>query len=1104
MVKKCPDCGFKNPDIMKFCGNCGNPFIEKKKVSELRDIAVLFIDMVGFTSFSEGKDPEEVSELLNKYWKIVSEIVEKYDCYIDKYIGDAVLILCGFPHGHENDSERAILIALEIINGMRGLNLLIKQKIQFRFGIHYGNVFAGDVGGNSFSAKTVIGDVVNTAERIQELADPDTIYVSYDIYEFTNKFFDFQKVGNKHLKGKEEEIGICKVLGRKNKRKSFRGIEGLNIPMVGRDEELKLLVDKFSNITASKSIEIGLIRGGAGIGKSRLSEEFLSTVKQKYSDKVSIIKGRCLPYGESFVNWPIIQLVKTILGIEDSDTAFLIKGKIKYYLRTHFGGFKIELIDADKILGLLLGAEETIDIEPEKIRNQTILVFIELLKKESLDKYLVVVIEDIHWIDFSSIEILRETIKRLDNVSLLLLLITRPEYKESITCKNFLESLTQDRELLNIKLDRLSRNNTRKMVELLLEIEKLPDKLKELIISHSEGNPFFTEEIIKSLIDREILVSKGDSWHAVREITDIDIPKTVTSVIQARVDTLSEDEKQILQTASVIGKTFWKKILDSIIPNIKTAQFQGLLDRGLIKNIISMAENELQYKFKHILIQEVVYRSIVKKIKRELHLRIAGWIENSYSDNLEGYYDLLAIHYNKGGNEEKAIEYIYLAGEKAKKNYANSEALALLENVVRKTKLSPEFNDYRKKAKKSIANIYSTLGKNEKAIEDYQEALNLTKDERENKEIRISIGEVYQRMSDYNHALKIFNDVLSELSSQRFDEWQSVMTSIAWIKYLQGDIKKMGKIIADINEKLLKKDVPKKEYEKYVTRLNNLYGIYHSNKGDWKKSIEYYKKNIEIYERQNDLGGVSTTYNNIAENYSQIGDFKKCIGYYEKSLNIAEKTGEMLGQAIPLYNLGETYLGLNALEKAEEYLNKYMIINRQIDNHLGIGYGSAGLGSVYLRRKNYPKAMEYFNNSYQMFDKLGSRSLKLYAFSKIIKGLIIQGQLDEAREKFSIFKQETNDDKDETLLYFNGLLEGESGNYIKAVEILDNIIKSYKESGNIEEIPNILLYKIKYEKLNNDRTAVKKTKAKMEELLNKLKIGIPDEFVADYLEYYKN
>ena len=254
----------------------------------------------------------------------------------------------------------------------------------------------------------------------------------------------------------------------------------------------------------------------------------------------------------------------------------------------------------------------------------------------------------------------------------------------------------------------------------------------------------------------------------------------------------------------------------------------------------------------------------------------------------------------------------------------------------------------------------------------------------------------------------------------------------------------------------------------------------------------------------NDLGGVSTTYNNIAENYSQIGDFKKCIGYYEKSLNIAEKTGEMLGQAIPLYNLGETYLGLNALEKAEEYLNKYMIINRQIDNHLGIGYGSAGLGSVYLRRKNYPKAMEYFNNSYQMFDKLGSRSLKLYAFSKIIKGLIIQGQLDEAREKFSIFKQETNDDRDETLLYFNGLLEGESGNYIKAVEVLNKINKLYEKENNIEAIPDVLMLKIKYEKLSGNHEVVERTKIKMEQLLNKLKIGIPDEFVAGYLEYYKN
>ncbi|MCK5599364.1 tetratricopeptide repeat protein [bacterium] len=1106
---KCGKCGFENPDLMRFCGNCGNPLVKKKRFAELKEVAIIFIDMVGYTTYSEGKDPEEVNEALTRYWKLIAEIVDKYDCHIDKYMGDAVLILCGYPRAHENDVERAVLIAQEFLTGVYGLNMLKGEDIQFRVGVHYGKVYAGEVGSDDHSEETVIGDPVNTAERIQSKAKPGTIAVSQEVESLTKLAFTFEKMGDLALRGKEESSTLYKVIGRKSQRGKFRGIEGLHIPMVGRDKELASLLDKFKQSFDSKSISETIIMGNAGLGKTRLTSEFLSTLKQSEKEKLKVLKGRCLPYGDKFINWPILDIIKNLFELKDNDEPELAHNKIRGQLIHILGDIDLGVVKGDLLLMKLLGLEHPdipADMKPEKVRELTILILTKILTIIAKKEKLVLIIEDLHWIDYSSVEILESVLRRVEDLPIMVIFVTRPEYKESAVCREFVKNISGKGDILNIELSELSPKYTKKMVEMLLEVEKLPEELKAIIVRHSEGNPFFTEEIIKCLIDRGVLVNKGKYWKAMKKITDVDIPKTVQAVIQTRIDTLTREDKSLLQSASVIGKVFLKTIIKDIFPDINDSQLQGLLDRNLIeKDYSEIKEDEdAKYKFKHILIQEVVYNSILKKVKSGLHLKIAEWIERTHEGDLASFYDLLGYHFERGGEYNRAVKYLYLAGERARKTFANSEGELLLKDALDKLKYIDDTDGYAGKIKSALANIDTHVGKNDDALKLYMELLESTEDLKERRGIQRHIGEVYQRMSEYESALEWFHKIKDGLVPDKdVNEIFTIDVSIAWIRYLQGSTEQFGKILFNLLEMIDSIDEDDILLRKRKSRLYNLFGIYYANTGKSELSTEYYQKNIDLNEELNDIEGLGVAYNNIAGNYSHIGDYIESLKYYKKSLAIAEQTGDMLSQAITTYNLGQIYLSFNVIDEAEEYLRRYMYINRMIENNLGIGYGSAGLGSVCERRGEFPAALEYYEGSYNKFTELGSRGLALYALSKWTRCLIKSGELKEAAKKFFLYKKGTGDDNSTEIRYIDALLQGAIGDNEEAVEKFEIILSETIAEGTKEDLPDILKI-IFTHTLKYDTTKAEKIKNEMIASLEDLMNDIPEEFQQSFKDYYLN
>ncbi len=1102
MKKTCPKCGFENPDFMKFCGECGTQLVDKRLTSELRDIGIIFVDMVGFTPFSENKDPEEVREVLNKYWKLLSEIVDKYDCQINKFIGDAALILAGYPRAHENDAERAVLIAYEFLESIECINILNKLDRQFRVGINFGRVYAGETNPSMAGDDTVLGDAVNTAERLQRSADPDSICVSSSVKELTKTFFNYKTLGKVKVKGKEEELEIFKFISKKKERGRFRGVEGIHIPLIGRDTELEELLDRFDMVFARHKPYVSVLLGQAGIGKSRLTMEFLNTLRIQYPNDLVIIKGRCLPYGKQFANWPIIEMFKTVMDIKDGDQSELVREKVNNFMFELFKTPQIGFIEVEDIVLKLLGMDTGSHLSPEAFKNQLIAVLEAILKKYADTKKTVIIIEDLHWMDFSSASIMGELMSRLYSSELFFLFITRPEFRESTVGLNFIKTLDlRGEESKFIELKNLTREETRVMVELILEIEKLPLELKELIIKHSEGNPFYTEEIIKSLIDRNVLVKKGDHWVATCELSEVEIPKTVQAVIQTRIDTLSGDDKLLLQNAAVIGKVFWKKLVSDIFPEIKEHQFDALLDKNLIERDISSSDVYMeQYKFKHILIQEVLYSSILKKIKKELHLKIAGWIEEHFKESLEYYYDLLAYHYDKGEDNENAIKYFFLAGEKAANNYANTEAVLLLRSAYDKTVLPGVSSPYSARAYQTLGDVYTRTGENGLALDIYEETFKITYDEKFRRKIKKSMGEVLQRMSRYDEALASHMELLREIPEENFEERHSISMAMIWIYYLQGDIARTGEMLDGLEKKV--SAMPDQVIrEKLFEQMYNMLAIYYNHIGDSARSLEYYKKAIELNEKNEKIESLGVVYNNIAGHYSMMGDYKECLDYYNKSLNIAEKTGDRLSQAITLYNLGETYSSLARFDEALDHLEKYMEINKRINNELGFGYGNMGIGTVYFNKGDFKEALDYYGRSAEMFGKLGSKQFKRTALKRKLAALIMLGRFDEAERDMSVLKKERSSESE--FLLYEAMMEGERGNNARAVDLFGKIYEEYSKEGNVEELPALLKQYYKYAKNLSDHAKMEEIKGKMADAVERITINIPPLFDKSFREFYK-
>jgi class 3 adenylate cyclase len=609
----CPRCEANVAPDAKFCANCGQaltaassgdeamhsrltatapePLIQKMRAAklsgELKPVTALFADVVGSTSLAEQMDPEDWTAMINEAFDLMSRAVFKYEGTIAQLQGDAMLAFFGAPVAHEDDPERAILAALDMLEATAeyARQLKISHGIDFRIraGINTGPVMVGNIGSDLRYEYTALGDAVNVAARMQTAAEPSTIVITEMTRRLTGDSFDLDDLGAIEVKGKAEPIHALRVVGRKSAPARRRGLDsvGLDSPMVGRGEQLERLVSLLEVVRTGKG-RVAFVVGEPGLGKSRLLAELRGvalspaagaggSTAARADPGTSWFEGHCVSYGRNLPYHLLIDLVRSILGISFSAPEAEARATLNRELDKVLGADPAEVADTATylahLLGLPLRPDETdrMTAEPDVLQARYIAATHRLLRGLAAQRPLVVVCEDLHWADAASIAVASQIMPLAAQLPILFLAAMRGETDSAgWTLLGQARDLFGD-DLTEIQLEPLTDADSRAMVSNLLEIESLPDRVRDLIMARAEGNPFFVEEVVRMLIERGVIVPQGDHWVATDEVGGVEIPESLHGLLLARIDQLPDSAKRSLRVAAVIGRQFPVRVLERVI-----------------------------------------------------------------------------------------------------------------------------------------------------------------------------------------------------------------------------------------------------------------------------------------------------------------------------------------------------------------------------------------------------------------------------------------------------------------------------------------------------------------------------------------------------------
>jgi class 3 adenylate cyclase/tetratricopeptide (TPR) repeat protein len=691
---RCPSCGTGNPPANKFCHECGQalapppapaarfaspqsytPKHLAEKIltartaleGERKQVTVLFADVSGFTSMSERLDPEEVHQLMNRAFELMLGEVHRYEGTINQFLGDGVMALFGAPIAHEDHAQRAVHAALgmqRVLHGY-GAELQRTQGIAFRvrLGLNTGLVVVASIGDNLCMDYTAVGDTTNLAARMLNLAEPGQIVLAEDTHKAVSGYFVTQPLGAQAIKGKAAPVNAYEVVRARGPRTRLEvGAERGLTPFVGREPELTLLQERWAEAKAGQG-QVILLMGEAGIGKSRLLLEFQRRVAD---EPVMWLTGRCISYGQEMAYLPIIDLLKHNFQVEEGDDDATIIAKIEGGMMALSEALRPAIPHIKYLLSVPPGDDTVLNMDAQQRR----LKLFEALRAMTLQggqrRPLVLAVEDLHWIDQTSEEVLLHLADSITAARVLLLVTYRPGYQNPFGERTY---------TTRIGLRTLSDHDSLRLAAGMLAMAEFPPELRDLIIRKAEGNPFFLEEVLKSLLEVGALRQRDGRYVLTKHVSEIYVPDTVQDVIMARIDRLEDVPKRALQLASVIGREFTVRLLERI------SDVQAQLDRFLqeLKVLEFIYERsfypELAYMFKHALTHDVAYNSLLVQRRKELHRLIAMAIEEVYAERLPESYEMLAYHYERGEVWEKALEYLVKAGHKAQQAYANQEAL---------------------------------------------------------------------------------------------------------------------------------------------------------------------------------------------------------------------------------------------------------------------------------------------------------------------------------------------------------------------------------------------------------------------------------------------
>jgi class 3 adenylate cyclase/tetratricopeptide (TPR) repeat protein len=685
---RCPRCGTELPERAKFCLECGlalsvasgselraagadTPVTETAPAhrapleGEHKQVTVLFCDLANSTPLAERLGPEGMHAFLNRFFELALAEVNRYEGTINQFLGDGFMALFGAPIAHEDDARRAVMAALGIRRTLRDrASWMGAGTIAVRIGLNTGPVVIGRIGDHLRTDYTAVGDTTNVAARLQQAADPGDVLIAESTARLVRGDVRLDPLGGLTVKGKSEPVVAYRVRGTAPRRSLLeQGRERTQPIFVGRDGEQRRLTELATALAEGRGHIVSVV-GEAGSGKSRLLYEFRRSLE---GGPLFFLEGRCRSFGASTPYLPIVELLRNDCDILDTDTPEAIASKVRLVVED-LGMDRATLPYILRLLGVKEGAESVEDMPAETVKARTLNGLEQMLGRGSRRRPLVLLVEDVHWIDAPSEEYITRLARALADAPILLVTTTRPEYAPP-----WLEP-ARSAEIL---LQPLSDVDSRRVVESVVERQPLPERVLSMILDKADGNPLFLEELTRSV------AGQHDPGAAPA------VPETLQGVLMARIDRLPETPRRLLQTAAVLGREFSLRLLEAVWDGPGRA-LSHLEELTRLEFVHPGVGEEPAYAFNHALSQEVAYESLLLSHRRTLHEAAGRALERQHAPRLAPVLDRLALHYSRAEQPDKAIEYLALVADRALHAYANAEAIQAVDEALEHADRLPE------------------------------------------------------------------------------------------------------------------------------------------------------------------------------------------------------------------------------------------------------------------------------------------------------------------------------------------------------------------------------------------------------------------------------
>jgi len=1043
----CPKCRAKTPHQGKFCMKCGHNLAEPKEAlpidysepqsytpkfladkilnsrsaieGERKLVTVLFADVANYTSMADKLDPEEVHQIMDGCFKILMDEIHKYEGTINQFTGDGVMALFGAPVAHEDHAQRACYAALAIQKTIGDYGAKLKEDrgtdFLMRIGLNSGPVVVGSIGDDLRMDYTAVGDTTNLASRMEKMARPGTICVSGNTQRLVRDFFEFKSLGKTEVKGKEDPQEAFELIktGEVETRIGASVAKGLT-RFVGRKNSMAGLMDALDSVKSGSGQVVGFV-GEAGVGKSRLLLEMRNMLPQ---GEYRYLEGRCLQYGSSMIYLPILDILRSYFEIKEGDREFIIKKKMEEKILDLDEKLKGVLPPFQELLSLKVDDEAFTKLEPREKRERAFEAIRDLLIRVSQEKPLILAVEDLHWIDKTSEEFLGYLIGWLANNGILLLLLYRPEYTHPWVSKSYYNS---------IMLSQLTTKSSAELVQAILEGADVAPELRKLILHRAGGNPLFMEEFTHSLLENGTIQKKDQQYVLSQKPADIQVPDTIQGIIAARIDRLEDNLKRTMQVASVIGRDFAFRILQTIT-GVKEDLKSHLINlQGLEFIYEKRLFPELEYIFKHILTQEVAYNSLLLKRRKEIHEKIGKAIEEIYTDRLEEFYEMLAYHFSKSENIEKAFQYLKLSGLKAAEKHSLVEALSHYKEAKYVLDQVPVSKESKKEKLELILLMTAPLrllGFPEGSLEILKEGESISSE----LDDIISIAILESRIAIYySHKGNHTDGVLyAERAFEKARKIQNI-DLIAPVglnlcnSYLNSSyFYKIVDVAPDII-KLIEKEkrepdffnMPMNVYSAfcvylgcsmgmignfkqgaafcdkglhYALQLGDLrsiviaelyYGIFLYAKGEWEIAVEHYKNCIKYSEEISWLYALGLAWTGLGTAVNHLGDPQTGIEYIQKGIKILSSAGVKANLWWHYFELSDAHLALGDLKSALDCVTKALKLALGNNEKWGEGQSRVWLGRILAKSdpSQRDKAEESILKGINIVEELRLKSL---------------------------------------------------------------------------------------------------------------------------------